>query len=123
MAKKRPRAIVVGSFLNPAKQIWSPDAQAFATAQEAVASLGAQGSYYEDFAYELKVRQEQVPEALESIDPALAMEALIRALQMVPGLAVRPFRTYREAEAFLALIEQVAEKDRKEREAQERRLP
>ena len=122
MANRKPRAIVVGAFLDPIKQIWSPNAQAFETAQEAVTALGDRDSYYEDFAYELKVRKDEVPEALERTDPAFAMEALIRVLQMAPGVAVRPFRTYREAEAFLDLIEQMAEKDAKEKEAQKRRL-
>jgi len=36
-------------------------------------------------------------------------------LQTSPGIAIKTFRTIREAEAFLNFIEQVAEKDEKER--------
>lgn len=122
MVRRKPRAIVVGSFLDPVKQIWSPHAQAFETAQEAVAALGTRESYYEDFAYELNVSKDEVPAALERLDPALAMETLIRVLQVVPGWAVRPFRTIREAEAFLDLIEQIAEKEEKRRQAERERL-
>ena len=122
MAKRRPPAIVVGSFSDPARQIWSPNAQAFETAQEAVEYLGTRDSYYEDFAYELNVKKEEVPDALERINPVIAMEALIRVLQSSPGIAIRTFRTIREAESFLDLIEQIAEKEEKEREARRNRL-
>ena len=81
MAKKKPLAIVIGSFSDPARQIWSPDAMAFATAQEAVAYLGDRSSYYEDFAYELKVKKEEVPDALAQMNPVITMEALIRVLR------------------------------------------
>ena len=122
MAKKKPLALVIGSFSDPARQIWSPDARAFETAQEAVEYLGTRDSYYEDFAYELKVKKEEVPAALARMNPALTMEALIRVLQMNPGMAIRTFRTIREAEAFLDLIEQIAEKDEKERASRQNRL-
>ena len=122
MAKRKPLAIVVGSFNDPARQIWSPHAQAFATAQEAVTYLGTRDSYYEDFAYELKVKREDVPDALARMDPVITMEALIRVLQSSPGIALRTFRTIREAESFLDLIEQIAEKDEKERAARQSRM-
>lgn len=122
MTRKKPRAIVVGSFIDAARQIWSPNAQAFETAQEAVDSLGTQGSYYDDFAYELKAKKEDVPAVLERMDPALAMDALIRVLQTTSGVALRTFRTIREAESFLDLIEQIAEKDEKRRAARQDRL-
>ena len=115
MAKKKPQAIVIGSFNDPARQIWAPDAHAFATAQEAVAFLGTQDAYYEDLAYELKVKREELPDALEQMSPVITMEALIRVLQMNPGMAIKTFRTIRDAEAFLDFIEQVAEKNDKER--------
>ena len=121
MAKRRPPAIVVGSFSDPARQVWSPNAQAFETAQEAVEYLGTRDSYYEDFAYELNVKKEELPEALERMNPTITMEALIRVLQTSPGIAIRTFRTIREAESFLNLIEQIAEKDEKEREARKYR--
>ena len=95
---------------------------AFATAQEAVAYLGDRSSYYEDFAYELKVKKEEVPDALAQMNPVITMEALIRVLQSSPGIALRTFRTIREAEAFLDLIEQIAEKDEKERASRQNRL-
>ena len=95
---------------------------AFETAQEAVDYLGTQDSYYEDFAYELKVKKEDVPDALARMNPALTMEALIRVLQSSPGIALRTFRTIREAESFLDLIEQIAEKDEKERAARNNRI-
>ena len=66
-------------------------------------------------ASEPRVKKEELYDALDRIDPALAMEALIRVLQMNPGTAIKPFRTYREAEAFLAFIEQIAEQDEKEK--------
>ncbi len=113
MAKKKPLAIVIGSFSDAARQVWSADAQAFATAQDAVAFLGTKDPYYEDLAYELKVKKEEIPAALEQMNPVLTMEALIRVLQMNPRMAIRTFRTYREAEAFLDLIEQIAEKNEK----------
>ena len=122
MAKKKPLAIVIGSFSDPARQIWPPDAMAFAAAQEAVAYLGDRSSYYEDFAYELKVKKEEVPDALAQMNPVITMEALIRVLQSSPGIALRTFRTIREAEAFLDLIEQIAEKDEKERASRQNRL-
>ena len=122
MAKRRPPAIVVGSFSDPARQIWSPNAQAFETAQEAVEYLGTRDSYYEDFAYELNVKKEELIDALERMNPVIAMEALIRVLQSSPGIAIRTFRTIREAESFLDLIEQIAEKEEKDREARRNRL-
>ena len=122
MVKRRPPAIVVGSFSDPSRQIWSPDAQAFATAKEAAEYLGTRSSYYEDFAYELNVKKEELPDALERMNPAIAMEALIRVLQSSPGVAIRTFRTIREAESFLALIEQIAEKEEKERETRRNRI-
>lgn len=115
MAKKKPLAIVIGSFNDPARQIWSPNAYAFATAKEAVEYLGARDAYYDDLAYELKVKREELPDALEQMNPVITMEALIRVLQTSPGIAIKTFRTIREAEAFLNFIEQVAEKDEKER--------
>ncbi|MBR1760830.1 MAG: hypothetical protein IJ812_07375 [Schwartzia sp.] len=115
MARKKKMSIVIGSFSDPANQIWAPNAHAFETAQEAVNYLGSRDAYYEDFAYELKVKKEDLPAALERTDPAIAMEALVRVLQMNPGMAIRTFRTIREAEAFLDLIEQIAEKKEKER--------
>ena len=87
MAKKKPLAIVIGSFSDPARQIWSPDAMAFATAQEAVAYLGDRSSYYEDFAYELKVKKEEVPDALAQMNPVITMEALIRVHALRHGAA------------------------------------
>ena len=122
MAKRRPPAIVVGSFSDPARQIWSPNAQAFETAQEAVEYLGTRDSYYEDLAYELNVKKEELIDALERMNPVITMEALIRVLQSSPGIAIRTFRTIREAESFLDLIEQIAEKEEKEREARRNRL-
>ena len=122
MAKRRPPAIVVGSFSDPARQVWSPNAQAFETAQEAVEYLGTRDSYYEDFAYELNVKKEELPETLARMNPVIAMEALIRVLQSSPGIAIRTFRTIREAESFLDLIEQIAEKEEKEREARRNRM-
>ena len=122
MAKRRPPAIVVGSFSDPARQVWSPNAQAFETAQEAVEYLGTRDSYYEDFAYELNVKKEELPDALARMNPVIAMEALIRVLQSSPGIAIRTFRTIREAESFLDLIEQIAEKEEKEREARRNRM-
>ena len=115
MAKKKQRAIVIGSFLDPVRQIWSPNARAFETAKEAVDYLGTQDPYYDDLAYELKVKKEELHDALDRIDPVIAMEALIRVLQLNPGAVIKPFRTYREAETFLDFIEQVAEKDEKEK--------
>ena len=115
MARKKQMTIVIGSFSDPAHQVWSPDAHAFETAREAVDYLGPQDAYYEDLAYELKVKKEDLPAALERTDPAIAMEALVRVLQMMPGMAIRTFRTIREAEAFLDLIEQIAAKKEKER--------
>ncbi len=122
MAKRRPPAIVVGSFSDPARQVWSPNAQAFETAQEAVEYLGTRDSYYEDFAYELNVKKEELPDTLARMNPVIAMEALIRVLQSSPGIAIRTFRTIREAESFLDLIEQIAEKEEKEREARRNRM-
>ena len=122
MAKRRPPAIVVGSFSDPARQVWSPNAQAFETAQEAVEYLGTRDSYYEDFAYELNVKKEELPDALARMNPVIAMEALIRVLQSSPGIAIRTFRTISEAESFLDLIEQIAEKEEKEREARRNRM-
>lgn len=120
MAKKRPLAIVIGTFSDAAHQVWSADAHAFATAKDAVAYLGTADSYYEDFAYELKVKKDEVPAALEQMNPVITMEALVRVLQMNPGMAIRTFRTYREAEAFLDLIEQIAEKNDKTRDSNSR---
>ena len=114
MAKRKPRSIVIGSFLDPVRQIWSPNARAFETVRDVVDYLGMKDAYYDDLAYELRVKKEELYDALDRIDPALAMEALIRVLQMNPGTAIKPFRTYREAEAFLAFIEQIAEQDEKE---------
>ncbi len=122
MAKRRPPAIVVGSFSDPARQVWSPNAQAFETAQEAVEYLGTRDSYYEDFAYELNVKKEELPDTLARMNPVIAMEALIRVLQSSPGIAIRTFRTIREAESFLDLIEQIAEKEEKEREGRRNRM-
>ena len=122
MVKRRPPAIVVGSFSDPARQIWSPNAQAFETAQEAVEYLGTRDSYYEDLAYELNVKKEELIDALARMNPVITMEALIRVLQSSPGIAIRTFRTIREAESFLDLIEQIAEKEEKEREARRNRL-
>ena len=122
MAKKRPLAIVIGSFSDPARKIWSPNAMAFETARDAVEYLGTKDSYYEDFAYELKVKKEEVPEALERMNPAITMDALVRVLQSSPGIAIRTFRTIRDAESFLDLIEQIAEKDEKERAMRQDRL-
>ena len=116
MAKKRPLSIVIGSFSDPANQIWAPNAHAFATAKEAVEFLGTRDAYYEDFAYELKIKKEEVPAALENMNPVLTMEALISVLQMNPGMAIKTFRTFREAEVFLDFIEQLAEKNEKARE-------
>ena len=115
MAKKKPLAIVIGSFLDPSRQVWSPNAHAFETAKEAVEYLGKRDAYYDDLAYELKVKKEERPEALEQMNPVITMEALIRVLQMNPGMAIKTFRTIRDAEAFLNFIEQVAEKNDKER--------
>jgi hypothetical protein len=56
------------------------------------------------------------------MNPVITMEALIRVLQSSPGIALRTFRTIREAEAFLDLIEQIAEKDEKERASRQNRL-
>ena len=56
------------------------------------------------------------------MNPVITMEALIRVLQLKPGIALRTFRTVREAEAFLDLIEQIAEKEEKEREARRNRM-
>lgn len=114
MAKRKQRAIVIGSFLDPGRQLWSPNARAFETAKEAVDYLGTQDAYYDDLAYELKVKKEELYDALDRIDPVIAMEALIRVLQMNHGVVIKPFRTYREAETFLDFIEQVAEKEEKE---------
>lgn len=111
MAKRKPPAIVIGTFSDAARQVWSANAHAFATAQEAVDYLGTRDAYYDDLAYELKVKHEEVPDALERMDPVVTMEALIRVLQMNTGMAIRKFRTYREAEAFLDLIEQIAAKN------------
>lgn len=122
MVKRRPPAIVVGSFSDPARQIWSPNAQAFETAQEAVEYLGTRDSYYEDLAYELNVKKEELIDALARMNPVITMEALIRVLQSSPGIAIRTFRTIREAESFLDLIEQIAEKEEKEREARRNRI-
>lgn len=122
MAKKRQRSIVIGSFLDPMRQIWSPHARAFETVREAVDCLGTEDAYYDDLAYELKTKKEELYDALDRIDPVVAMEALIRVLQMNPGVAIKPFRTYREAEAFLDFIEQVAEKEEKEKARRESRL-
>ncbi len=122
MIKRRPPAIVVGSFSDPARQVWSPNAQAFETAQEAVEYLGTRDSYYEDFAYELNVKKEELPDTLARMNPVIAMEALIRVLQSSPGIAIRTFRTIREAESFLDLIEQIAEKEEKEREGRRNRM-
>ena len=115
MAKRKPRSIVIGSFLDPVRQIWSPNARAFETVRDVVDYLGMKDAYYDDLAYELRVKKEELYDALDRIDPALAMEALIRVLQMNPGTAIKPFRTYREAEAFLAFIEQIAEQDEQEK--------
>ena len=120
MARKKPRSIVIGSFIDPVRQIWSPNARAFGTVREAVDYLGMKDAYYDDLAYELRVKKEELYDALDRIDPAAAMDALIRVLQMNPGTAIKPFRTYREAEAFLDFIEQVAEKDEKEKERERR---
>ena len=122
MAKKRQRSIVIGSFLDPMRQIWSPHARAFETVREAVDCLGTEDAYYDDLAYELKTKKEELYDALDRIDPVVAMEALIRVLQMNPGVAIKPFRTYREAEAFLDFLEQVAEKEEKEKARRESRL-
>ena len=122
MARKKQLSIVIGTFSDPVNQVWSPDAHAFETAQEAVAFLGTKDIYYEDLAYELKVKKEELPDALERMDPFITMEALVRVLQMKPGMAVRTFRTIREADSFLDLIEQIAEKEEKEREARRTRM-
>lgn len=122
MARKRQRSIVIGSFLDPVRQIWSPNARAFETVREAVDCLGTEDAYYDDLAYELKTKKEELYDALDRIDPVVAMEALIRVLQMNPGVAIKPFRTYREAEAFLDFIEQVAEKEEKEKARRDSRL-
>ena len=122
MAKKKQRSIVIGSLLDPARQIWSPNARAFESVREAVDCLGTEDPYYDDLAYELKVKKEELHDMLDRIDPVVAMEALIRVLQTNPRIAIKPFRTYREAEAFLDFIEQVAEKNEKEKERQKYRL-
>lgn len=122
MARKRQRSIVIGSFLDPVRQIWSPHARAFETVREVVDCLGTEDAYYDDLAYELRVKKEELYDALDRIDPVVAMEALIRVLQMNPGVAIKPFRTYREAEAFLDFIEQVAEKEEKEKARRDSRL-
>ena len=68
MAKKKPPAIVIGTFTDAARQVWSANSRAFATAQDAVAYLGTRDAYYDDLAYELKVKKEDVPAALEQMD-------------------------------------------------------
>ncbi len=114
MVRKKNRAIVIGSFLDSAHQIWSPNAHAFETVRDVVDFLGTKDDYFDDLAYELRESKNELYERLETIDPGKAMDALIRVLQMKPGLAIKPFRTFREAEAFLDLIEQVAAKSMRE---------
>lgn len=122
MARKKQRSIVIGSFIDPVRQIWSPYARAFETAKEVVDYLGTENAYYDDLAYELKIKKEDLYDALDRMDPFVAMEAVIRVLQLNPGMAIKPFRTYREAEAFLDLIDQMAEKNEKERQKRENRF-
>jgi len=115
MVRKKQKAIVIGSMMDPAKQIWSPNAHAFETAKDAVEYLGTEDSYYEDLAYELRVKPEELPDALDRMDPVRTMEALIRVLQMHPGISIKAFSRFRDAEAFLDFIEQMALQYEKER--------
>ena len=64
MAKRRPRSIVIGSFLDPVRQIWSPNARAFETVRDVVDYLGMKDAYYDDLAYELRVKKEELYDAL-----------------------------------------------------------
>ena len=60
MAKRKPRSIVIGSFLDPVRQIWSPNARAFETVRDVVDYLGMKDAYYDDLAYELRVKKEEL---------------------------------------------------------------
>ena len=52
---------------------------------------------------------------IESVDDARGLNALAQVLQTKPNVAVRTFRNIREADSFLDLIEQMAEKREKEK--------
>ena len=113
-------AIVVGNFIDPARQVWSPNANAFDSFVEAIETLGTKDSYFDDLAYELHTTRGELEKNIESVDNVSGLNALVQVLQTKPNVAVRTFRTIREANSFLDLIEQMAEK--REKEKQKRRI-
>ena len=120
--KKHKKVIVVGSFIDESHQIWAPDACIFESVEEAMEYIDENENCCYNLARELNVETRDLEEKLENINHDVAMNALIRVLQMDSSIAIREFRTYREAENFLNLIEQIAEKKEKEKQRQKERL-
>ena len=115
MIRRKPRAIVVGSFADPAGQEWDRDTKAFATALDAIEALGPNNPAYDELAFELGTTPMDLEDYLHRCDPEKAMDALIRVLQVRPGVALKVFPSFHEARTFIALIQQMADRKEKER--------
>ena len=118
--QRKQKAFVIGSFIDVDRQIWSPNAQAFESVQEAIEELNPSGEILDDIAYELGTTRGQLMEKLQQMNPDTAIDALIHAVHLDPKIAIRKFRNIREAESFLVLIEQM-EENRKREEGRRRR--
>ena len=111
---KKPKAIVIGTFADASGKVWSPNAEAFDSVLDALDYLGNNKRVLEDLAYELNVPYGEILEKLETFDQDKAMTALVEVLQGVQDIAVKAFRNIHEANTFVALVEQLDEKRKKE---------
>lgn len=104
-------AIVIGSFTDDSKQKWSPFTRAYASVMDVISVLGDRDSYYRDLAETLHVAPDELPARLRQRDGRAEMDALVEVLRHRVGVAFKLFPSYRSAQAFISLLEQLNERD------------
>ncbi len=97
--------------------MWSPDAETFDSFADAVEHLGTKDRYFDDLAYELGMTRGELESNLEEVDNEKGLTVLMQVIQTNSSLAVKMCRSQHEANTFLRLIEQMAEKRDKEKRA------
>ena len=105
----------MGTFADASLQEWDRDTKAYATALDAVEDMGPTNPAYDELAIELGTTPLDLIDYLKDCDPEKAMDALIRVLQVRPGVALKVFPSFHEARTFIALIQQMADRKEKER--------
>ena len=106
--------LVLGSFRDRMKQLWSSDISVYESAKEFIKEHGPDHPIVVHLARELDI-DKSIVELYAERNPKVAMDALIRVVQMNPDNAVKVVGSLREAELFMNLVEQLEEKAEKQR--------